>query len=232
MKQNKIRISVELWDKDNNVHSHFGGDKVTVVQEMELPVAAPGDNGTGQLTVVLNSFQRHALKELQKLGVIDKVDVGESLTLSVDSKLFNEAFEKALDELAAEYGVPKYMLLGRQKPVVQPIPFEPTPFVQCRSCKGEGVVTQRQLIPSAYNPDGDVADRRVICCECEGEGKVPLPMPVAAIEPDPQSIETCDKCKGHGYLQSDVPTSTNQHGEVFYERIPCPSCAGAGKVGV
>lgn len=180
MKQNKIRISVELWDKDNNVHSHFGGDKVTVVQEMELPVAAPGDNGTGQLTVVLNSFQRHAFKELQKLGVIDKVDVGQSLTLSVDSKLFNEAFEKALDELAAEYGVPKYMLLGRAKPGVKPLPFEP----------------------------------------------------VAAIEPDPQSVETCDKCKGHGYLQSDVPTSTNQHGEVFYERIDCPECAGAGKVGV
>ena len=184
MKQNKIRISVELWDKDNNVHSHFGGDKVTVVQEMELPVPLNDgddvDDGTGQIAVVLHSFQRHLFKELKKLGVIDKVDVGQSLTLSLDSKLFNEAFEKVLDDIATEYGVPKYMLLGREKPGVQPIPFEP----------------------------------------------------VAAIDPDPQSVETCDKCKGHGYLQSNVPTSTNQHGEVFYDRIPCPSCAGAGKVGV
>lgn len=171
MKQNKIRISVELWDKDDKAHSHFGGDKVTVVQEMELPVAAPDDDGTGQLNVVLRGFQRHVFKELQKLGVIEPVGVGQSLSVSMDSPIFNEAFEKALDDIAAEYGVPKHMLFGR-------------------------------------------------------------PKPVESIDPDPQSFETCDECKGHGYLQSDVPTSTNQHGEVFYERIDCPECAGAGKVGV
>ncbi|QDH49661.1 zinc binding domain protein [Pantoea phage Kyle] len=138
MKQNKVLISVTLYETPER-HTHDSG-AVTVQQDFELPVAAPGDAGFGQISTALRGFERHLFKQLEQLGVI-----------AVES-------DKVAQEVTKEVA--------------------------------------------------------------------------SAIDPDPQSVITCPKCRGQGWVHSEPPLSTDSFGNIEWSKVECDNCGGFGKVGV
>jgi len=165
MKQNKIRINVQLWEKDANGTDH-GGNSVTVEQELELPVAAPGDDGRGQIDIALRGYQRHFLKQLEKLGVLEP-------------QSYESVVQKHIEEVAPHLPVPAHMLFGRQRPVEGYQPIAAAGIVSdaqstavCPACGGNGTKVVRELAATLDYPDGIPFDRTVTCSGCNGFGFV------------------------------------------------------------